>query len=279
MTERIEVERSYENMKCLTLNVHAWLEEKPLEKMDILANAIVKNEYDVIALQEVNQSMEAKLVYLDIKEDNFGYLLCEKINALSYKSYQYFWASSHMAYGKYDEGIALLTKWPVKHVEEFYCSQSQNYKTISARRVLELKLNYKGKYILCYSCHINLPNQEGEDQIENVKNILEHSKTDETKILLGDFNVDAIQDENQYNNIKRLGLWDTYELAKEKDDGITVSKAIDGWDKQKQNKRIDYIFVNKEVDVISSFTIFNEKNEPVVSDHYGLNTILQWRTK
>ena len=38
-------------MKILTLNVHAWIEENQLEKIDILAKTIEENQYDVIALQ------------------------------------------------------------------------------------------------------------------------------------------------------------------------------------------------------------------------------------
>ena len=70
------------------------------------------------------------------------------------------------------------------------------------------------------------------------------------------------------------GLYDTYNAAIEKDSGITVGGNIDGWSKSKEDKRIDYIFSNKEIKVLSSKAIFNGKNHPVVSDHYGLEVIL-----
>ena len=44
-------------MKILTINVHAWLEKNQMEKIDILAKAIAEKQYDVIAMQEVNQLM------------------------------------------------------------------------------------------------------------------------------------------------------------------------------------------------------------------------------
>lgn len=48
-------------MKLLTLNYHAWREDNQLEKIEALAKAIQENSYDVIALQEVSQSMDGQV--------------------------------------------------------------------------------------------------------------------------------------------------------------------------------------------------------------------------
>ena len=61
-------------MKLLTLNCHSWQEENQLEKIKYLAQIIKKNQYDVIALQEVSQSIKAKITEGIIKEDNFAKL-------------------------------------------------------------------------------------------------------------------------------------------------------------------------------------------------------------
>mgnify|MGYP001650607093 CR=1 FL=1 len=53
-------------MKILTINVHAWLEENQMEKIDILARDIAEKQYDVIAMQEVNQLMNNKIIFDDI---------------------------------------------------------------------------------------------------------------------------------------------------------------------------------------------------------------------
>ena len=60
---------------------------------------------------------------------------------------------------------------------------------------------------------------------------------------------------------------------KEKDNGFTVEKVIDGWKdklKEKTNIRIDHIWCRHKIPVKSSNVIFNGKNRPVVSDHYGV---------
>ena len=89
-----------------------------------------------------------------------------------------------------------------------------------------------------------------------------------------DFNTDAISDPVSYQKIKCLGLLDTFDIAEQKDSGITVEKAIDGWNGHSEEKRLDYIFLNQPKQVLSSQVIFNGKNKPVVSDHFGLDVEL-----
>ena len=56
-------------MKLLTINVHSWLEENQLEKLNILAKTIVEKKYDVVAMQEVNQLINSADVHDGIKEE------------------------------------------------------------------------------------------------------------------------------------------------------------------------------------------------------------------
>ena len=86
------------------------------------------------------------------------------------------------------------------------------------------------------------PNCDGENQLDNVRYIVERSQSANLKILMGDFNTDAIGDQQAYQQIKSLGLFDTFDMAEQKDSGITVEKAIDGWKGHSEEKRLDYIF-------------------------------------
>ena len=224
-------------MKLLTLNVHAWLEANQAEKIEILAETIVEKGYDIIALQEVNQLMSAPAISPTLKQDNYGVILLNKINQRVVQKYSLFWSNSHIGYDKYDEGIAFLTRLPVYDVDAFYCSQHQRLDSILSRKIIGLTVEYQGQLIECYSCHINLPNCDGENQLDN-------------------------------------GLFDTFEMAEQKDSGITVEKAIDGWKGHSQEKRLDYIFLNQAKRVLSSQVIFNGKNKPIVSDHFGVEVDL-----
>ncbi|MGT2926204.1 endonuclease/exonuclease/phosphatase family protein [Streptococcus cuniculipharyngis] len=257
-------------MKLLTLNVHAWLEDHQDEKLDLLAQVLAEKSYDVIALQEVNQSLDSLLVTPQLKEDNYGLLLVDKLNRLSGLSYSFYWTYSHIGYGRYEEGLAILTKLPVYAVDEFYCSQHQSVDSILSRKIIGLTLSYKGRLIDCYSCHINLPDSTEENQLSNIRTILNRVSTNRLALLMGDFNTDACSNPLAYQAILELGLVDTYELAQVKDDGITAAKAIDGWEGHLAQKRLDYIFLTQEQDVLSSQVIFNGKNYPPVSDHFGV---------
>ncbi|MEM5597635.1 hypothetical protein AAHB53_17460 [Niallia circulans] len=52
-------------MKLLTLNTHSWIEESPLEKLEAIMEQLLADSYDVISLQEVNQSMDAEEAEVD----------------------------------------------------------------------------------------------------------------------------------------------------------------------------------------------------------------------
>ena len=125
-----------------------------------------------------------------------------------------------------------------------------------------------------YSCHMNLPTCETEKMDKSIQIILNRNEDDIIKVLMGDFNTNMLKDKEDYENILNQGLLDTYQLAEKKDDGITVGGDIDGWQGQKEKKKLDYIFLTKELKVKESKVIFNGKNYPVISDHYGIEVIL-----
>lgn len=256
-------------MKLLTINVHAWLEEQQDEKLAILAQTIAQNSYDVIALQEVNQLVSSQRVSRDLREDNYGLILLEKLRALGQSDYSYHWSHSHIGYDRYEEGVAILSRLPVYEVDSFYCSRSQTTDSILSRKIVGVTVFYQNQLIDVYSCHINLPGGE-EDQLENIRNIVERTDRQRFKILMGDFNTDALSDRAAYQAIKDLGLYDSYDLAQKKDRGITAAKAIDGWAGHSQEKRLDYIFFSQERPVLSSRVIFNGDNCSVISDHFGV---------
>jgi len=100
-------------MKLLTINVHSWLEENQLEKLNILAKVIVEKNYDVVAMQEVNQLINSEDVQQGIKTDNFGKLLLDKIREYGEEGYSYYWTYSHIGFDKFEEGLAILAKGEV----------------------------------------------------------------------------------------------------------------------------------------------------------------------
>ena len=60
-------------MKLMTLNCHSWQEDNQLAKIKILAERIKKEQYDVIALQEISQHVDGEYISGNIKSDNYDY--------------------------------------------------------------------------------------------------------------------------------------------------------------------------------------------------------------
>ena len=261
-------------MNLLSLNVHAWMEDHQEQKLEYLADTIAAKDYDLIALQEVNQTIAAPIVDGEIRKDNYGQVLLELLKQRGVNDYSYHWSTSHIGYDIYDEGLALLSRYPVLESEGFYTSKSQDIHTIDSRKIVRLKVDVQGQALEVYSCHMNLPTSQTESQVDNLQRLVGHTDFEGLKIFMGDFNTDALGNPKAYQTILDQGLLDTYQMAQEKDSGVTVCKSIDGWKGQSQDKRLDYVFVNRELPVKSSRVIFNGQNQEVVSDHFGLEVAL-----
>ena len=88
---------------------------------------------------------------------------------------------------------------------------------------------------------------------------------------MGDFNSPSHIKGEGRDLLLRSGWHDSYDMADDKDSGITVSHAIDGWKERGDipGMRIDYIWTDRPLRVRTSRTIFNGIFYPVVSDHFG----------
>lgn len=261
-------------MKLLTLNTHSWQEDNQIEKINIVAKAIVEQNCDLIALQEVNQHINSLELTTDILsnkkvlEDNYAYLLQQKLIELGH-AYQLTWDFIHHSYGVYQEGLSFLTRIPILEREVIDLNDHYNESFWKHRRAVRIKINYQGREIDMFNCHCGWWNDQDspfELHIERLTDKL----TSRLGFLLGDFN-NASHIRNQgYDHVLQQGLFDSYTLSEKKDEGFTVVKNIDGWKENSNKLRIDYIFCNQGVSIKQHRTIFNGVFYPVVSDHFGL---------
>lgn len=257
-------------MKLLTLNCHAWHEENQLEKIRHLADTIKEKAYDVIALQEVNQSIDAELLYGDIKKDNYGIKLLEELEKIGAHDYSFVWSFSHLVYGIYEEGVAILTKHPIVKKESFFVSLSTDSTYWKTRKIVGAQINFYGLPLSFYSCHMGWWMDEEEPFKQQADRLLQQVKSDSPVFLMGDFNNSAALRREGYDYLISHGLYDTYELADQKDQGTTVEGKITGWNDNKQDLRIDLILMSKPFPVLSSRVIFNNRNKSILSDHFGV---------
>ncbi|MBE4909017.1 endonuclease/exonuclease/phosphatase family protein [Bacillus luteolus] len=257
-------------MNLLTLNCHSWQEENQVEKIKYLAETVKEKMYDVIALQEVSQLIDDELVTDRMKKSNYAYVLLQELIQLGIKDYSIVWDLSHFAYGKYEEGLAILTKHPVIGEDSFFVSMKNDLHSGKTRKIIGTKLLFHCKPIFVYSCHMGWWHDKIEPFKYQVDKLIENLNMDEHLFLLGDFNNDARLPNEGYEYMLNKGLLDTYQLANKRDEGMTVKGKIAGWSENTRDLRIDLILTNRKLKVEYSRVIFNGVNKNVVSDHYGV---------
>lgn len=284
-------------MKILTLNSHSLEEEHYEEKLTAFIEGICREQPQVIALQEVNQTRDAAAIseellaqsgYLPcnsapdggtaageaaaVREDNHAYRAAK---ALRQRGISYFWTwvSAKIGYGKYDEGLALFSLLPVLDTRQFYITGIHAYENWRTRKILGVRAATEQGIAGFYSVHMGWWKDEEEPFEKQWKRMAGLLLTEEEDVtwLLGDFNSPAHVPGEGYDLVRASGWLDTYELAKEKDGGITVDHLIDGWrEKKDSGMRIDYIWTNQNVPVKYSRVLFDGKHYPAVSDHFGV---------
>ncbi|QQK07291.1 endonuclease/exonuclease/phosphatase family protein [Miniphocaeibacter halophilus] len=268
-------------MKILTLNTHSWLEKNQKEKFNIFIDNILEEKYDIIFLQEINQSISAKEIerkdeeiveLATVKEDNFGLLLKDELERKGL-NYYYTWDSTHIGYDIYDEGIAILSLNPILEVKSKIISSSLEYKSPKTRKATGIKIKYKDKNIWAFTLHFSWW-KDGSFQYEweKLREIIKEIDAD-LFILAGDFNNNANIRNEGYDLILKSGFYDSFNLAKEKIGEYTVESEIDGWACDTSNKRIDFIFLSEEVVVKKYEVVF--KNKLQISDHFGVKVELE----
>ena len=269
-------------MKLLTLNTHSLVEEHYSEKLEAFVQAVSEEQPDIIALQEVNQTITEMCVKIaqgyipcaegiTIRQDNHIYHATEMLKSRGI-CYFWTWLPLKKGYDKYDEGIALMSRSPILETKIVQTSSINDYNNWKTRKILGIRTEAAPKEWF-FSVHYGWwddPDEPFQGQWQRTKDAL----TDHSRMwLMGDFNSPAEVRGEGYDMIRQDGWHDCYLLAEEKDCGITIGKVIDGWkDKttSTDGMRIDQIWCSEKHKIISSEVIFNGTNRSIVSDHYGV---------
>ncbi|KAA9004186.1 endonuclease/exonuclease/phosphatase family protein [Paenibacillus spiritus] len=268
-------------MKLLTLNTHSWMEDNQEAKIRELARFIREEHFDVIALQEVNQSkgeMAATDLELErfvpaepdirIARDNFALVLLREIGL----PYWWTWVPVHTGFVRYDEGIALLSRTPIGEAFSEYVSEMRDYENYRTRKIAGIRTSSAAKESWFVSGHFGWW-EDGKElfsrQWDNAQACLD-ALAPAAVYVMGDFNNAAEVRGEGYDYVRSRGWTDLYEAAEEKDDGATVVKAIKGWEGNRSPLRIDLIWSSRTAAVRSCLVALNGVRGGVVSDHFGV---------
>lgn len=270
-------------MKILTLNTHSYMEDNFESKYNTLIDCLIKEEFDIIAFQEVNQLEKSRIVNqalnhyyvssnqnINIKIDNFA---LKVINSLSQQNLNYYWSylPMHIGYDKFDEGVALLSKYPIENTNIILLSQNDNYRNYKNRKTLGIKVNG----VWYYSIHLGWWNDAEDPMQAQINTLINKIDMSSTVFLMGDFNCPAEKKDEGYDYIlNNFPFYDTHKLAKKSYGNYTIVNTIDGWNATKEEKlRIDLILKNNNLPIDESNVIFDGTNYDIVSDHFGLSIV------
>ena len=276
-------------MKILTLNTHSLQEEIYQQKLEWFVEGILKEKPDIIAMQEVNQTADAELMDVEmlegqypipgsmkIRQDNHAAQVAYRLRQAGVECY-WAWLPIKLGYGKYDEGVAILSLGrKIRCIDKFPISKINDYQNWRTRAVLGVQVEGLDDWF--YTVHMGWWDDVTEqflDQWNTLSCCIATKRYYSTVWLLGDFNAPDQVSGESYEHIASCGWIDTYKIAQYKDSGITVPGIIDGWrekliDKNVEGMRLDYIWCSEKKEIISSRVVFNGMNEPVVSDHFGV---------
>lgn len=267
--------------KCLTLNTHSWMEVNALKKLFDLAEHIFREKYDIICLQEVNQSISSPLAksspnYHPIEgtpalhQDNFALQLVHYLN-LQGLHYHWTWAYNHIGYSKYHEGVAILSLKPLKP-NDILVSAVDDETDYHTRRALVAETTLNDKVVTVVSLHLSWFEKGFAEEWKRLETTLLEVET--PLLLMGDFNNPTGNQGYELVLNSPLALKDSHQIANHVFGDYTIMADIDGWEGNKKALKVDHIFTSEDLSISSSQVVFEGGEAPVVSDHYGLEITL-----
>ncbi|MBJ6746239.1 endonuclease/exonuclease/phosphatase family protein [Streptococcus sp. 121] len=271
--------------KFLTLNTHSWMEEEPEKKLADLVQQIVREEYDVICLQEVNQEINSSPAeevagyvvaqpLLAIHDDHFAHVLVKELKKFGL-TYYWSWAYNHIGYDRYHEGVAILSKEPLK-AKELLVSEIDDPSDYRRRQVLLAETEVGGQRIQVASVHLSWWDKGFQAEWARLEAELSHQS--HPAVLMGDFNNPAGQEGHAHILASPLNLQDSHLVASEVRGDYTMGGHIDGWEAKTPPLRIDFAFLSQDWSVDRSVVLFDGVHGPIVSDHFGLEVWARIKT-
>lgn len=273
-------------MKLLTLNTHSLAEPDYGPKLHSFVLDVLRRCPDVIALQEVNQTIAAPAAgepfpgyhpcpgaAVPLKTDNHA-LAVARLLRLGGQAYYWTWLPVKVGYGRYDEGLALFSRAPITAADNFRISAAEDYGNWKTRRVLGIRTGGPSWY---YCAHMGWWQDAEEPFAAQWQRLCGHLRAQGGGWLLGDFNSDAAVRGEGYDLICASGWQDTWKLAQKRDSGYTVEQPIDGWRDAPSaaRLRLDYIWASQPRTVLEHQVVYNGRSGPRVSDHAGVLAVIQ----
>lgn len=265
-------------MKLLTLNTHSLVEGRGEAQISVLADAILAERFDVIALQEVNQLKEHAPISEGslVKRGNFAAEVIEKLGKAGEK-YYFSYLPIKLGYEKYDEGLAFLCRTPIIETRSILLSNPRSY--IDWKKRMAFGIRCEGSDEWFWNLHTSWWEDSEEPFCAQWERFLAQLPR-EAFWVLGDLNNPAEVRGEGYDLLRLFGLFDAFMSAEKRWGEGTARSGIDGWrgrDVPCELLRIDQVWSSRPWRVLEYSTFFDGVRYPEISDHFGVGVTVENR--
>ncbi len=270
-------------MRLMTLNTHSLLGEDTEKALDILCAEIARREPDMVTLQEVNQSRSATLYQealpggyrfcqdrVVLRQDHYGIRLLKRLQEKGF-SCDWSWLPVKVGYKRFDEGLLTISRRPMSEVRAIRLSEDRPYE--DWRRRMALFVRTEGRSDWFVNLHMSWWRDTEEPFLAQWRRLLGAIPKGDRVWLMGDFNNDAGARGEGYDLVASNGFIDCFSVAQSKNGEETAVGVIDGWrdaETRRGKVRIDQIWCNRPIKVVSYETMFDGRATPPLSDHFGV---------
>ena len=256
------------SLRVMVLNLHCCQEERQDDKLSQIARAIDELDVDIVCLQEVAE------LWNEGRGDwqtNTARIINERLAS----PYHLVTDWSHLGFERYREGVALLSRFPMRKWASRYVSATDDAYSIHSRKVVMAQVEVPCVGLVnVFSSHLSWWDDGFPEQFATLRQWAadEHGSQVAATLLGGDFNIKAgsrgyqlVVDSNEYD--------DQYLSANSPQVFRRIFEARDSpWVHElDQDHRIDYVFLRKgsALGVTSGRTVFTDQDYGSVSDHCG----------
>ncbi len=255
-------------LNILTLNLHCYQEDNQDYKFWQIARAINDLDVDLVCLQEVAENWN------DGHGDwgsNAARIVGERLD----RPYQLFADWSHLGFGRYREGLAILSRFPLRYRESRYVSASRDVYSINARKAVlaQVDVPYMGT-VNVFSAHLSWWRDGFREQFDNLVAWANACHTDgiAATLICGDFNIPAggegyahvVQTSDYEDQYLKQVDWSAFERVYRRR-GPDWARSLQG------DGRIDYIWLKRgsRLKPVAARRLFLDTDYGRVSDHEG----------
>lgn len=278
------MEPKADTIRILTLNIFCRpcpicsyaLGDRKTERIKMFVKYLSRHFFDIVCLQEMFSSLSNGRINFFLKETRkLGFL--------------YHLKSEKQSFFKFDSGLLIISRFPIIDFDFSPFLSFSGYESFVEKGVLYARILHENNHVLhVFTTHFQSKNnpQVKRKQIKQLGNfILKNVKEGSNIIVTGDFNIEAVTEKEDYED-----LMESIGLGKYKVDDVVFSV-----NKKHENttlghgqifpnnksfgivkKRLDYIFcveMDKRIKINDSgiLKLSDENNDQlVISDHHGV---------